>query len=219
MRWERQLKSAASLDWILTLVQKSDGRASLAAFQILLWTLVVAVGAMFVMALSGNLINLTPGTLTLLGIAGATGLLAAFNDQSTTSVKQAVAPAGVAPAGVAAAVVAPEVVAPAVVSPAVVAPAQVAPAVVAPAPVAPAAVVPVPTVRVAPQWRDLIIDPVTGTPDIGRSQMLLFTVVSAAFVVVQVLNYYVIPDIPAGYQILIGISNGVYVGRKYTTNT
>jgi hypothetical protein len=61
MRWERQLKSAASLDWILTLVQKSDGRASLAAFQILLWTLVVAVGAMFVMALSGNLINLTPG--------------------------------------------------------------------------------------------------------------------------------------------------------------
>jgi hypothetical protein len=45
--------------------------------------------------------------------------------------------------------------------------------------------------------------------------MLLFTVVSAAFVVVQVLNYYVIPDIPAGYQILIGISNGVYVGRKF----
>jgi hypothetical protein len=49
--------------------------------------------------------------------------------------------------------------------------------------------------------------------------MLLFTVVSAAFVVVQALNYYVIPDILAGYQILIGISNGVYVGRKYTTNT
>jgi hypothetical protein len=47
--------------------------------------------------------------------------------------------------------------------------------------------------------------------------MLLFTVVGAAFVIVQVLNYYVIPDIPAGYQILIGISNGVYVGRKLPT--
>jgi hypothetical protein len=44
--------------------------------------------------------------------------------------------------------------------------------------------------------------------------MLLFTVISAAFVVVQVLNYYVIPDIPVGYQILIGISNGLYVGRR-----
>jgi hypothetical protein len=39
------------------------------------------------------------------------------------------------------------------------------------------------------------------------------------FVVVQVLNYYVIPDIPVGYQILMGISNGVYVGRRREANS
>jgi hypothetical protein len=47
-------------------------------------------------------------------------------------------------------------------------------------------------------------------------QMLLFTCISAAFVLMTVLNYYVIPDIPPGYQILMGISNGLYVGRKFT---
>ncbi len=74
---------------------------------------------------------------------------------------------------------------------------------------------PSPAVTTVPQWRDLIIDRNTKAPDIGRAQMLLFTVVSAAFVIMQVANYYVIPDIPAGYQVLIGISNGVYVGRKF----
>jgi hypothetical protein len=172
------LKTCISLSWALELVQRSDGRASLSAFQILLWSLIVAVSAMYVMALSGNLINLTPGTLTLLGIAGAAGLLAAFNDPSTTPVKKGATPA----------------------------------ATPTPTPTP----IPAGATPAVPQWRDLIVDPATGTPDISRTQMLLFTVVSAAFVVVQVFNYYVIPDIPAGYQILIGISNGLYVGRKFT---
>ena len=55
-----------------------------------------------------------------------------------------------------------------------------------------------------PQWRDLIVDPDTGAPEITRMQILLFTVVGAGFVLVRVLNYYVIPDIPPGHQILIG---------------
>ncbi|HEX3990351.1 MAG TPA: hypothetical protein VHX39_04180, partial [Acetobacteraceae bacterium] len=73
-----------SPDWILTLIQTPDGRASLSAFQVLLWTLVVAVSAMYVMTLSGNLINLTSGTLTLLGIAGAAGLIASYTDSPGT---------------------------------------------------------------------------------------------------------------------------------------
>jgi hypothetical protein len=150
-------KTLARPDWILTLVQRRDGRASLSAFQILLWTLVVASSAVYVMTLSGNLINITTGTLTLLGLAGVAGLVAGSTD---------------------------------------------------PPP-------PKDGTSIPPRWSDLITDPETQKADITRTQMLLFTVVGAAFVIVQVLNYYVIPDIPAGYQILIGISNGVYVGRKF----
>jgi hypothetical protein len=61
-----------------------------------------------------------------------------------------------------------------------------------------------------------VLHPKTKAPDITRIQMLLFTVVSAAFVIMQVLNYFVVPDIPVGYQALIGISNGVYVGKKFS---
>jgi hypothetical protein len=47
--------------------------------------------------------------------------------------------------------------------------------------------------------------------------MLVFTVVSATFVLIQILNTYVIPAIPEGYLILMGISNGIYVGRRYVS--
>ncbi len=67
-----------------------------------------------------------------------------------------------------------------------------------------------------PQWSDFVLNNERTAPDITRIQMLFFTVVGGGFVLLQVLNYYVIPDIPAGYQILIGISNGVYVGNKLT---
>jgi hypothetical protein len=180
------LKAAVSGTWILTLVQAPDGRASLSALQILLWTLVVAASAVYVMTLSGNLINITPGTLTLLGIAGAAGLIAAFAKTSTTSTGQDGTPGA--------------------------AKAMVATPTAMPSPVAPV----IHTDGAAPQWRDLVLDPKSKAPDITRIQMLLFTVVSAAFVIMQVLNYFVVPDIPVGYQILIGLSNGVYVGNKFS---
>ncbi|HUM07648.1 MAG TPA: hypothetical protein VLT37_02100 [Acidocella sp.] len=45
--------------------------------------------------------------------------------------------------------------------------------------------------------------------------MLTFTLVAAAFVSVQVIATYSIPDIPTNMLILMGISNGVYLaGRK-----
>jgi hypothetical protein len=192
------LKAAASPDWILDLIRSSDGRASLSAFQVLLWTLVVAASAMYVMTLSGNLINITSGTLTLLGIAGAAGVLASFGTPSASPDRRTDSPpgtTGTAPAGAAAG------------DPAGARPAGLNDATGGAA----TSVVPV-----APRWQDLIVDPATKMPDISRTQMLFFTVVSAAFVLVQVLNYYVIPDIPVGYQILIGISNSVYISRKFT---
>jgi hypothetical protein len=235
VRW---LKGLVSSEWILTLVQVPDGRASLSAFQILLWTLVVAVSAMYVMVLSGNLINLTPGTLTLLGIAGAAGLIAAFSDAPANANKSGNDPtgatgpqgatggatgggttvaagAGTTPAGPTVATAAPAGATGAGPTGATGAAGAAAPGPAAGTTAAGTGAGPARMPGDPPQWRDLILDPDTGKPDIGRTQMLLFTVVSAAFVVVQVLNYYVIPDIPAGYQILIGISNGVYVGRKF----
>ena len=44
--------------------------------------------------------------------------------------------------------------------------------------------------------------------------MLYFTLVTAAFVVMRVVTTYVIPEIPQGFQILMGISNAVYFGSK-----
>jgi hypothetical protein len=171
--------------WVLRFIRTDDGRASLSAFQIFLWTTVVAASAVYVMALSGNLINITPGTLVLLGIAGAATLVAA----GKPSVSGGAAQSGDTKpqAGTNAAPVA-------------------------------ATQPPAASSSREPRWADLISDPdgqVDG-PDVTRLQMLFFTVVSAVFVLMQVLNTYVIPDIPQGYQILMGISNGIYVGGKFT---
>ena len=50
--------------------------------------------------------------------------------------------------------------------------------------------------------------------DVTRFQMLLFTLITAAFVLMNVVTTYVIPDIPTGFLTLMGISNGVYLGAK-----
>jgi hypothetical protein len=151
---------------VLKLICTQDGFASLSQFQILLWTVTVGASAVYVMVLSGNLINLTDGTLVLLGIAGAAALLARV-------------PSGQLQAG----------------------------AQKATQPAAPAANLE------APRWSDLVI--VNGTIDITRVQMLIFTLISAAFVVLKVLVGYTIPDIPPNFLMLMGISNGIYVvGRQ-----
>jgi hypothetical protein len=58
-------------DIILRIISTARGWASLAQFQIILWTLVIGSGAVYVMTLTGQLIGITGGTLGLLGIAGA----------------------------------------------------------------------------------------------------------------------------------------------------
>jgi len=46
------------------------------------------------------------------------------------------------------------------------------------------------------------------------SQMLIFTLITAAFVAVQVVATYSIPDISDRFMVLMGISNGVYMAGR-----
>ena len=55
--------------------------------------------------------------------------------------------------------------------------------------------------------------------DISRVQMLLFTVVTAVFVLVYVATSYELPEIPDGFLILMGLSNGLYFGSKLATGS
>jgi hypothetical protein len=144
---------------LIRIITTPDGYASLSQLQIVLWTFVVAGSAVYVMVLSGELIQVTSGTLVLLGISGAVSVLSRWQD------------AAQAPAD---------------------APARL------------------------PRWSDLVINDVNGHReiDVTRVQMLYFTVITALFVVMKVLTSYVIPEIPEGFQILMGISNAVYVGSK-----
>ncbi len=148
---------------LLQVISTRDGYASLSQFQILLWTAVVGVSAIYVMILSGNLINISDGTLVLLGIASASALASRIPTASQT-------------------------------------------ASVAPAPDA---------LPVTPDWSDLVIpDRRVREIDITRLQMLAFTLITAGFVLIKVIVDYEIPEIPSNFLVLMGISNGVYVGGR-----
>lgn len=56
---------------LLRIIASERNYASLSQAQIILWTLVVGASAVYVMALSGDLIEITGGTLALLGTSGA----------------------------------------------------------------------------------------------------------------------------------------------------
>ena len=67
-----------------------------------------------------------------------------------------------------------------------------------------------------PEWADLVMTgDGRGEIDVTRAQMLFFTLVAALFVGMKVLSSYVIPDIPQGILLLMGISNGVYITAKF----
>jgi hypothetical protein len=67
-----------------------------------------------------------------------------------------------------------------------------------------------------PRWADLVIN-YNGTNeiDVTRMQMLFFTAVTALFVGLKIVSGYAIPEIPDGYLLLMGISNGVYLTAKF----
>jgi hypothetical protein len=165
----RRLKRAGLDDvgLIIRIITTPDGYASLSQLQMVLWTFVVAASAVYVMVLAGELIEVTTGTLVLLGISGAVTVGSKLHDSAQAA--KAVAAASAAPA---------------------------------------------PLRR--PRWSDLVVNDTDGHReiDITRVQMLYFTLITASFVVMRVLTTYVIPEIPQGFQILMGISNAVYFGSK-----
>ena len=78
------------------------------------------------------------------------------------------------------------------------------------------------TIRVAtagprvPRWSDLVVqNDGSNEIEVTRVQMLFFTVVVAVFVVMRVLTSDEIPEIPNGFLLLMGISNGVYLSAKF----
>jgi hypothetical protein len=173
---------------LLRIISTQDGYASLSQLQIVLWTFVVGISAIYVMTLSGNLISISEGTLILLGIASGSALLA--------RVPAAAQPIDASPVVATSAVASKSMPIP-----------ELAP-LAAPAP-------PSPNNSITPEWADLIIPHRhIQEIDVTRLQMLLFTLITAAFVVVKVVVNYEIPAIPPNFLILMGISNGVYVAGK-----
>ena len=166
--WRLTHPKIQQANWTLRIIATPSGRASLSQLQIVLWTLVVAGAAVYVMAASGDLIQISNGTLVLLGIAGAAGIASKAHSQGQEA---AAAAAGTPP---------PEIT--------------------------------------APRWSDLLMSDTAqgeaGEIDVARMQMLMFTLIAAVFVTAKVFVSFAIPDIPEGFQILMGISNAVYMGAK-----
>ena len=67
---------------LLCLITTRRGFASLSQFQIVLWTFIVVASAVYVFALSGDLIPITAGTLVLLGISGGTTVISKVKSES-----------------------------------------------------------------------------------------------------------------------------------------
>ena len=79
--WRLTHPKIQQANWMLRIIATPSGRASLSQLQIVLWTLVVAGSAVYVMAASGALIQISNGTLVLLGIAGAAGIASKAHSQ------------------------------------------------------------------------------------------------------------------------------------------
>jgi hypothetical protein len=224
-------------NWLLQIISTPSGHASLSQLQILLWTFVVAASAVYVMCLSGQLITVTTGTLVLLGIAGLTGLGAKAHSENQGATAEATAATAAkekakadalaaekkAAAEVAAAAQASDPAAAARTKAESEAAAKEAKAKskIAAETQKNADALKDPPKDQVPQWSDLIVSEnvaADGTKsleiDVTRFQMLLFTLVTAVFVLMTVLTTYVIPEISTGFLTLMGISNGVYVGSK-----
>ncbi|HEX3861719.1 MAG TPA: hypothetical protein VHY35_08495 [Stellaceae bacterium] len=228
----RRLKNYPGImkaNWLLRVIATPTGFASLSQLQIILWTSVVAASAVYVMALSGQLIQITDGVLVLLGISGAAGVGAKVHSESRSATADATA-ATAAAEHAAAFVTASEkdAAATAATDPVTKARLTAESRVAATTAdvkndAADAAKKRVEGMKSAPsdqvpRWSDLIVnDDGNGTReiDVARFQMLLFTVITAVFVLITVITTYVIPEISTGFQTLMGISNGVYLGSKF----
>lgn len=202
--WRLTHPGILQANWLLRIISTPSGFASLSQLQILLWTFVVAASAVYVMSLSGQLVEITSGTLILLGIAGAAGIGAKVHYEAQGAAAEAAATTAAAavPADPLAAEAAAKVT-------------------IANATRARADALKNPPATQIPRWSDLIVNEsvkddgtTTREIDVARYQMLLFTLITAVFVLMNVMTTYVIPEISAGFVTLMGISNGVYMGSK-----
>ena len=264
--WGRS-RQVPGTDPLMRLITTREGYVSLSQFQIVMWSFLFGAGAVYVMGLSGSLIDIPAGALILLGISGATIVGAKINDAnaraqppgrpppSTATIRPGpvtgLTLTNVTDRGVTLTWTAPAVVAGGEVAVYIVRYARAAfadwksasdsyqgtsfdvtglqpqtaylfevqtsnaagqsPAVQGQATTAP----PVQNVR-TPAWSDLVVTPEhPGELDVTRVQMLLFTLIAAGFVAIKLFNSYVIPDIPQGILILMGISNGTYLSAKF----
>lgn len=191
LRWAKSRKIKGGV--ILQLITNKSGYASLSQFQILLWTAVIAVGLAYVMTLSGALIDVPNQVLALLGISGFSALSAAYASRTKQEDKQKEQSGDDNPED-------PDKTAK------------------ARNPAAANADKPHDPKRV-PKWEDLVVWDGRSEIDITRAQMLVFTVLAASFVVVKIIDESAIPSIPDGVVLLMGLTNGVYVGGKYANGT
>jgi len=66
-----------------------------------------------------------------------------------------------------------------------------------------------------PRWSDLVVWDGQHEIDITRLQMLIFTALAAIFVAIKIGDESILPTIPDGVVLLMGLTNGVYVGGKF----
>lgn len=271
--WRHRLAKFTKAGPLLCIVTSRNGNASLSQFQVMLWTVVVAASTVYVIALSGELIPITSGTLVLLGISGAAGVVSKVKSENDAA-SEPPAPTPAAAAGEAeiakgraeaavrdlskttadspeeeeakkalaeanAKAIAAQAAAEAADARAVAAKARIDIITATDKPAAEAAAKAAEDIAAAkvkaaaiatakatmltrlrhPRWSDLVMEETQGREiDVARVQMLLFTMITAIFVLLRVGTSFVIPDIPDGFLILMGISNSVYVGSKFATN-
>jgi hypothetical protein len=93
----RRFPAFGATNPLLCLITTRSGFASLSQFQIMLWTFVVVASAVYVFALSGDLIPITAGTLVLLGISGTAAVIAkAKSENDATAAPPPLDPVAVA---------------------------------------------------------------------------------------------------------------------------
>jgi Fibronectin type III domain len=86
-------------NFLLSVISTKYGYASLSQLQIMLWTVVIVAGLIYVMVLTGRLLDVPTPTLALLGIAGASAVAAKIPkpDGAQTGGAAAPPPAAAAP--------------------------------------------------------------------------------------------------------------------------
>jgi hypothetical protein len=93
-----KLRGVPGEDYVLKIISTKGGYASLSQLQIILWSFVIGAGAVYVMSLAGNLIEITQGTLILLGISGAATVaskLQSYSESQSAPPAPAVVPGSV----------------------------------------------------------------------------------------------------------------------------